>query len=61
MGPAPDGSALAASPMHGMTNTELALALLATTVVLTVVAQVVYRWCVRRAWRNGKIEEQTGV
>jgi ABC-2 type transport system permease protein len=61
MGVPPDGSPLAKSPLAQFTNPGLALALIVSTVGLTVVAQWFYRWSVRRAWRNGKIEEQTGV
>lgn len=61
MGVPPDGSALARSPLAGFSNAELALALVVTTVVLTVVSQWLHRWSVRRAWRNGKIEETTGM
>ena len=43
---------------HGFSNEDLAIALVATTIVLTLVSQWFYRWSVRRAWRNGKIEEQ---
>ena len=61
MGMPPEGSILAKSPLAGFTNVELALALAATTVVLTAIAQWFYRWSIRKAWRNGKIEEQTGM
>jgi len=61
MGMPPEGSNLAKSPLTGLSNAELALALVATTIVLTAISQWFYRWSVRRAWRNGKIEEQTGM
>src|SRR4051812_26583944 len=61
MGAPPDGSSLAKSPLTGFSNVELALALAFTTVGLTVVSQWLYRWSIRKAWRNGKIEEQTGM
>ena len=61
MGTPPEGSPLSNSPLAEFSNAQLALALVATTVVLSVFAQWFYRWNVRRAWRNGKIEEQTGV
>lgn len=61
MGMPPDGSALARSPLTQYSNIELAIALLITTVVLTILSQLFYRWNLRRAWRNGKIEEQSGV
>jgi ABC-2 type transport system permease protein len=60
-GPAPDGSPLAATPLSGYTNGELAGLLLATTVGLVLASQWFYRWSLRRAWRNGKLEETTGV
>jgi ABC-2 type transport system permease protein len=61
MGEPPPESPLAQSPLAQYTNVDLALALVVTTVGLTLVAQWFYRWAVRRAWRNGKIEEQTGM
>ncbi|MBO0697446.1 MAG: ABC transporter permease [Zavarzinella sp.] len=61
MGPSPDGSPLAASPLARFSNSELSVALIITTVGLTAIAQWFYRWSVRRAWRNGKIEEQSGM
>jgi ABC-2 type transport system permease protein len=61
MGQPPAGSPLSKSPLAQFTNVELALALVVTTIGLTAIAQWFYRWSVRRAWRNGKIEEQTGV
>jgi ABC-2 type transport system permease protein len=61
MGVPPPGSPLSKSPLAQFTNVELALALVVTTIGLTLVSQWFYRWSVRRAWRNGKIEEQTGV
>jgi ABC-2 type transport system permease protein len=61
MGLPPEGSNLSKSPLTAFSNGELALALTGTTVVLTVASQAFYRWNLRRAWRNGKIEETTGV
>jgi ABC-2 type transport system permease protein len=61
MGTPPEGSNLSKSPLVAFTNGELALALAGTTVVLTAASQAFYRWNLRRAWRNGKIEETTGV
>jgi ABC-2 type transport system permease protein len=61
MGVPPEGSSLSKSPLTSFSNEELALALVVTTIVLTLVSQWFYRWSVRRAWRNGKIEEQTGM
>jgi ABC-2 type transport system permease protein len=61
MGMSPADSPLAKSPLAGWSNWELAGALVATTIALSAFAQWFYRWNVRRAWRNGKIEEQTGI
>ncbi|HEY2787355.1 MAG TPA: ABC transporter permease [Fimbriiglobus sp.] len=60
-GPAPEGSALAQSPLARMANGEILVLLVGTTVGLVVVAEWFYRWSVRRAWRNGKIEETSGM
>lgn len=49
------------SPLSAWTNWELLGLLAASTVVLTVAAQVYYRYAVRRAWRLGKLEETSGV
>ena len=57
----PEGSPLAASPLAKWTNPELAAALAVTTIVLVIVSQLFYRYSVNKAWRNGKIEETTGV
>jgi ABC-2 type transport system permease protein len=61
MGLPPEGSPLAASPLAQFSNWDLVGALAITTIVLTAFAQWFYRWNLRRAWRNGKIEEQSGV
>src|SRR5262245_47135763 len=61
MGTPPEGSNLARSPLPAFSNIELAVALAFTTVALTVVSQALFRWSIRKAWRNGKIEEQTGM
>jgi ABC-2 type transport system permease protein len=61
MGMPPEGSNLSHSPLTQFSNIDLALALVVTTVGLTVVSQWFYRWSLRRARRNGKIEETTGV
>lgn len=54
-------SPLGESPLATWSNGQLVLALVITTAVLVVVSQLFYRWSVRRAWRNGKLEEVTGV
>jgi len=48
-------------PLAEWSNGELALMLLVTTTVLVVCAQLFWRWSERRAWRNGKLEENAGV
>jgi ABC-2 type transport system permease protein len=58
MGPLPSQLG---SPLTDWSNGKLALILLATTVGLVVIAQLFWRWSERRAWRNGKLEENTGV
>jgi ABC-2 type transport system permease protein len=55
LGPRDDGLPLAVWS-HG----ELALALLASTVVLVALAQVVFRWGERRAQRLGRFDQTTG-
>jgi len=61
MGQPPAGSPLAKTPLAQFTNVELIAALLVTTIVLTFISQWFFRWNLRRAWRNGKIEETSGV
>jgi ABC-2 type transport system permease protein len=61
LGAPPEGSTLAKSPLAAYSNGELAVALVLTTIGLTIASQWLYRWSIRKAWRNGKIEEQTGV
>jgi ABC-2 type transport system permease protein len=48
-------------PLSGWSNGELALMLAATTAALVLLAQLFWRWSERRAWRNGKLEENAGV
>jgi ABC-2 type transport system permease protein len=47
-------------PLERLDEWELLGLLLVSTAGLVVVSQLFYRWSVRRAWRNGKIEEATG-
>ena len=61
MGASPPGSNLARSPLAGYTNGELAVWLVLTTIGLTLASQWLYRWSIRKAWRTGKIEEQSGM
>ena len=58
MGPVPEKLA---GPLSTWSNAELALMLAATTAALVVAAQLVWRYCERRAWRLGKLEENAGV
>jgi ABC-2 type transport system permease protein len=60
-GTPPPGSPLADGPLAAWSNGELAAALVGTTVLLVAASQGFYRYSVRRAWRNGRIEETTGV
>lgn len=48
-------------PLAEWSNGGLAVMLLATTAALVVLAQLFWRWSERRAWRNGKLEENAGV
>lgn len=48
-------------PLAGWGNGELAAMLAATTVALVALAQLFWHWSERRAWRNGKLEENAGV
>lgn len=54
-------SPLGQSPLAGWSNGELLLALVVSTFGLVVASQLFYRWSVRRAWRNGKLEEVSGM
>lgn len=55
------GDVIEGTPLTGYSNATLAFALAVTTVALVIVSQFFYRWSVNRAWRNGKIEETTGM
>ena len=61
MGMPPEGSPLANSPLADSRTASWPCALAVTTIGLTVVSQWLYRWNIRKAWRNGKIEEQSGM
>ncbi|MBX3398622.1 MAG: ABC transporter permease [Gemmataceae bacterium] len=61
LGAPPPESALGQSPLAGWSTGELFLATLASTAALATAAHLFHRWAVRRAWRNGKIEETTGM
>lgn len=58
MGPLPEQFR---GPLSDWSNAQLALVLAGTTAVLVVLAQLFWRWSERRAWRNGKLEENAGV
>ncbi len=60
-GPIPKESPLAGGPLADWENWHLLLALIATTAGLVLVSQLFYRHSVRNAWRNGKLDEVTGV
>lgn len=58
MGPLPEQFR---GPLADLDNVTLSLLMLATTAVLVVLTQLFWRWSERRAWRNGKLEENAGV
>jgi ABC-2 type transport system permease protein len=58
MGPVPERLR---GPLSDWSNAELALMLCGTTAGLVLAAQLFWRWSERRAWRNGKLEENAGV
>lgn len=58
MGPLPEQFR---GPLSNWSNGGLALMLAATTAALVVLAQLFWTWSERRAWRNGKLEENAGV
>ena len=60
-GPPPLGSPLAGGPLAGWTNPDLAGMLAVTTAALVFASQLAYRASLAHAWRNGKIEETSGV
>jgi ABC-2 type transport system permease protein len=55
------GVVLPDTPMSLYSNGFLAFILTITSAVLSVIAVFFYRWSLDRAWRNGKIEETSGV
>ncbi len=61
LGVPPPGSPWGVSPLAAWSMPELFAALLASTAGLVIAAQLFYRYSIRRAWRNGKIEETTGM
>lgn len=58
--PAIDGP-MGLSPLQPWTNVELFGALCLSTLVLFAVAQWFHTYSLRKAWKNGKIEETSGV
>ncbi len=60
-GQPPPGSPLAGSPLDNLSTGEIALALTASTLVLTVISQWFYRYSLTKAWKNGRLEETTGM
>lgn len=57
----PESTALGSSPLIQWTNLELLLMLLLTSFGLALIAQLFYRYSVQLAWRQGRLEETTGV
>jgi ABC-2 type transport system permease protein len=49
------------SPLTRWDHTDLALGLIASTVVLSVFAVWFFRYSERKAWRNGRIDETSGL
>jgi ABC-2 type transport system permease protein len=58
IGPAPEALP---SPLAAWSHPQLALAVAASTAVLAVASHYAFRWGQRRAWRDGRIEETSGV
>jgi ABC-2 type transport system permease protein len=58
LGPVPESLQ---SPLSAWSTAEVAGLLAITTAVLLGVAGIVWRWCERRAWRRGLLEENAGV
>jgi len=61
MGPLPEDSGSLRSALTPWTNQELAIALAITTAALVIAAQLFWRWSERRAWRIGRLEENSGA
>ena len=59
LGSPPD--AMLQGPLSGWDQSEIALALAGSTVVLSAFAMWFFQWSERRAWRSGRIEETTGA
>ncbi len=57
----PENSPLGQSPFTSWANWEIAAALSVSTAVLFAFSQWFYRRNLTKAWKNGKIEETTGV
>ncbi len=52
---------VADAPLTHWTHTELSLALWGSTLGLSVLAVFLYKWCLKKAWQRGRLEETTGV
>lgn len=61
MGPLPESAVNLRSELTAWSHTEIAAALAVTSVALMAIAQWFWRWSERRAWRLGKLEENSGV
>jgi ABC-2 type transport system permease protein len=55
------GSAALQSPLSNWNHIHLAAALLSSTLLLTALAHLFFRWSEARAWRLGRFEETSGV
>ena len=55
------GPAALGSPLSAWQHTHLAAALLASTLLLAVLAHLFFRWSETRAWRLGRFEETSGI
>ena len=58
LGPVPESLQ---SPLSAWSTAEVAGLLAITTVGMLGIAGIVWRWCERRAWRRGLLEENAGV
>ncbi len=57
----PSGTLLASSPLADSSLAQLGLVVALSSLVLLLGARSIYRWGVHRAWRRGRLEENTGA